>query len=387
MPAWKGIVGKVLKDPAQFAEYLETVTLADWRPKFVVVHNTSVPSMKTYNSWQARKPPISDEQWMRNLEGYYKGQGWAAGPHLFVTPRSILVFSPLTSPGTHSPAWNRISWGVETVGEFDEEPFEGSIRENLIGVLAALHRKVGLDPADYAVGEKGLHFHKEDPRTSHKSCPGRNLKKPELVAAVVEEMSRQRASKPVAPKPQPKPVVPKKPAPRGVAAWMPWLLEDEGIGLEIRATEPGGAVNMGVTMETFRQWRVRKGERVPSVEDLRVITQAEVAEIYESMYYAPVRADEMPAGVDYTLFDAAVNEGVGGATRLLQEVVGVKVDSKIGPITLGAVRAMKPKDLIEKYNALRLERKKARPTWDKFGDGWTARINRVRERSLKLVEK
>lgn len=383
MAAWKGIVGKVFTSVEQFERYLDELTLADWRPAFVVVHNTSVPSLKTYNAWQTRKPPIQDEQWARNLEGYYKGQGWAAGPHLFVTPKSIIAFSPLTLPGTHSPAWNRISWGVETVGEFDDEPFDGAIKANLIGVLAALHKKIGIKPVPYERGVKGLHFHKEDPKTTHKSCPGRNIKKDELVAAIQEKLEIKPTPKLTPQPPAPKPA--KVPVRRGVPAWMPWILEDEGRGLEIRATEPGGAVNMGVTMETFMQWRVRSGERVPSVEDLRRITEAEVADIYAAMYYAPMHADELPPGVDYVVFDAAINDGVGGATRIMQEVLGVKIDSKLGPITLGAVKAVKPKEFITKFSDLRLAKKKTRPTWDKFGAGWTNRINRVRDRALAMI--
>jgi hypothetical protein len=102
------------------------VQFGAWRPRFIVVHNTSAPDLKTWNGWQARKPPITDEKWAQNLVGYYRDQQhWSAGPHLFVTPAGILVFSPLTGPGTHSPAWNSISWGVETVGEFEREPFAG----------------------------------------------------------------------------------------------------------------------------------------------------------------------------------------------------------------------------------------------------------------------
>ena len=181
--AWKGIVGKSFT-PEGFAAYVEGLQFGAWRPRFVVVHNTSAPDTKTWQGWQTRKPPISDEQWARNLEGYYKGQGWSAGPHLFVTPKGILVFSPLTAPGTHSPSWNSISWGVETVGEFDRDPFTGPIKDNLVAALGILHKAAGLSVLPYAVGVRGLHFHKEDVKTTHKSCPGKNMNKANLVAAV-----------------------------------------------------------------------------------------------------------------------------------------------------------------------------------------------------------
>lgn len=183
---WRPIVGRGFT-AAEFKDYVNGLHLSSWRPSFVVVHNTSAPSAALYRQWQAR-PGWTGEQWLRNLESYYKGMGWQAGPHLFVAVDKILAFSPLTSPGTHSPAWNSRTWGVETVGEFESEPFEGAIKANLISALATLHAFAGLDPSDYSKGVRGLHFHKEDPVTSHKTCPGQHIVKADLVAAVEAEM-------------------------------------------------------------------------------------------------------------------------------------------------------------------------------------------------------
>ena len=113
------------------------------------------------------------------------------GPHLFITPAGILAFTPLTGPGVHSPAWNSISWGVETVGEFEREPFAGPVRDNLVAALAILHAAAGLLPLPYQRGGRGLHFHKEDPVTTHKSCPGKNMVKTDLLKAVQAEILRR----------------------------------------------------------------------------------------------------------------------------------------------------------------------------------------------------
>lgn len=182
--AWKGIVGKSFS-PEQFEEYVAGLTFGAWRPRFIVVHNTSAPDTKTWQGWQKRNPPITDERWAQNLVGYYRdSQGWSSGPHLFVTPGGILVFTPLTTPGTHSPSWNSTSWGVETVGEFERDAFEGPIKTNLVAALAVLHSAAGLSPRPYELGARGLHFHKEDVRTTHKACPGHKIIKSDLIAAV-----------------------------------------------------------------------------------------------------------------------------------------------------------------------------------------------------------
>lgn len=185
---WRPIVGRSFSAP-EFKEYVEGLHFGTWRPRFVVVHNTSAPDTKTWQGWQARKPPITDEKWMQNLVGYYRDdQKWSTGPHLFVTPGAINVFSPLTGPGTHSPSWNAFTWGVETVGEFERDPFTGPVRDNLVAALAVLHAAVGLQPRPYELGVRGLHFHKEDIRTTHKSCPGRNIVKADLVGAVEDKI-------------------------------------------------------------------------------------------------------------------------------------------------------------------------------------------------------
>ena len=77
MSTWKGIVGKGFK-PQAFATYASSLTFATWRPQFIVLHNTAVP---TFAEWHT----VPGEQRMKNLERFYRDtQHWSAGPHLFV---------------------------------------------------------------------------------------------------------------------------------------------------------------------------------------------------------------------------------------------------------------------------------------------------------------
>jgi hypothetical protein len=112
MATWKGIIGKGFR-PTEFAAYVSTLTFGEWRPQFVVVHNTSAPRLSQWHS-------TPGEQRMRNLEHFYRDeQKWSAGPHLFVADDLIWVFTPLTLSGVHSPSWNGIAWGIEMVGEYE----------------------------------------------------------------------------------------------------------------------------------------------------------------------------------------------------------------------------------------------------------------------------
>jgi len=119
MPAWKGIVGRGFT-AADFEQYVQTIKLTLWHPQFVVLHNTFIPRLADWHQ-------VPGEQRMQNLQHYYcDTQHWSAGPHLFIADDLIWVFTPLDTPGVHSPSWNAISWGVELVGDYTTEELSPS---------------------------------------------------------------------------------------------------------------------------------------------------------------------------------------------------------------------------------------------------------------------
>ena len=175
MPAWKGIVGRSFT-ATDFIDYLATVTLSNWRPQFVVVHNTFIPKLSDWHS-------VPGAQRMQGLQSYYRDtQHWSAGPHLFVADDLIWAFTPLNTSGIHSPSWNHISWGVELVGDYDTEDFGDAVQQNAVAALAGLHSLAGLDP-------NTLRLHKEDPLTTHKQCPGNNVVKDDLIQEIADQMA------------------------------------------------------------------------------------------------------------------------------------------------------------------------------------------------------
>lgn len=170
---WKGIVGQRFTVD-EFDAYVAALDFSDWRPEFVVVHNTLVPTLA---QWHSSLDDIEAQQrWFRNT------LKWSAGPHLYVDPEGIWVFTPLTKTGVHSPSWNGVALGMEIVGDFDREVFKVMQRYNVIRALAAIHLKLGwLVPS--------IKLHKEDPATTHTGCPGKNVVKADLEAAVNQYLS------------------------------------------------------------------------------------------------------------------------------------------------------------------------------------------------------
>jgi hypothetical protein len=171
---WKGIVGTSFSAD-DFDAYCHALSWSAWRPSFITLHNTASPSL-------AQRPNGLSAQHIRNLEKYYRDEmGWKAGPHLFVDDKQIWVFTPLTMSGTHSPCFNKLSLGVEMLGDYNSEAFTSGrglkVQKNAVAAVASLSAVLGLTP-------ESLRLHKEDRCTTH-DCPGKNVKKGEFIEAVI----------------------------------------------------------------------------------------------------------------------------------------------------------------------------------------------------------
>jgi lysozyme family protein len=148
------------------------------------------------------------------------------------------------------------------------------------------------------------------------------------------------------------------------------VLKSEG-GWSDHPADPGGATMKGVTLETYRRYKMN-----PHItkDQLRNITDEEVADIYKVGYWDKCRCYDLPSGVDFLVFDAAVNMGVGRSAKLLQEAVGVSADGVIGPITLAAANAADVDLTIERFSQLKEAFYRSLPTFGTFGNGWLNRV-------------
>jgi len=145
--------------------------------------------------------------------------------------------------------------------------------------------------------------------------------------------------------------------------------------------DPGGATNKGVTLAVFQRHYGASMTR----EDLRGITEAQVEEIYKTGYWDKCRCDDLPAGVDYVVFDQAVNSGPGHSAKWLQGAAGATVDGGIGPQTLAAVGGVAADDLINRMCDARLAFLQGLKNWGTFGRGWQRRVDGVRAYGLQLA--
>jgi lysozyme family protein len=158
------------------------------------------------------------------------------------------------------------------------------------------------------------------------------------------------------------------------------VLEHEG-GWVNHPKDPGGATMKGVTQEVYNAYRKLRGRGLLSV---KYITDEELRAIYKFQYWDKVQGDFLPSGVDYAVFDFAVNSGVSRAAKYLQAVVGVAQDGQIGAKTLSAITS--PAKTINALCDRRMGFVRNLKTFLTFGKGWTRRVQGVRAHALEMAD-
>lgn len=120
------------------------------------------------------------------------------------------------------------------------------------------------------------------------------------------------------------------------------LLKSEG-GFVNHPSDPGGPTNFGITLGDYRKYVKADA----SAADIRAMNVDEAKAIYRAKYWGAMRGDELPAGVDYCVFDYAVNSGTGRAPKVLQRVLGIPVTGWMDDATVAAARGREARALVQ----------------------------------------
>lgn len=145
--------------------------------------------------------------------------------------------------------------------------------------------------------------------------------------------------------------------------------------------DPAGATNRGITRATLAAWRGRPVSKA----EVMALSEREAADIYRERYWNAVRADDLPAGVELVVFDAAVNSGPARAARWLNQALGLGAQARISDRTLQAAASHDPGELIRAYGRTRLGFLQRLRTWGTFGRGWGRRVRETEEAALALA--
>lgn len=151
-------------------------------------------------------------------------------------------------------------------------------------------------------------------------------------------------------------------------------------------SDPGGATKYGLTIVTMKKLEMDiDGDGDVDKDDVKLLTHADVAPVFKKMYWDAVKADDLPSGLDWAMFDWAINSGPARPARTLQKLIGAKADGVIGPKTLGTVATFSVKELVTKLHNERQKFYENQPIFKDFGKGWTARNKETLKQALKML--
>ena len=148
--------------------------------------------------------------------------------------------------------------------------------------------------------------------------------------------------------------------------------------------DAGGETNLGVTIGAWGAYL----NRAIQPGEMKALTIEQVKPFYRTMYWDKVKGDDLPKGIDYAVFDFAVNAGVGRAAKFLQRAVSVTDDGNIGPGTLAAVAKSFAKTVLANFSKQKedfyrgLAEKNA--SQQKFLKGWLARLDHVNNDAIDM---
>jgi lysozyme family protein len=159
------------------------------------------------------------------------------------------------------------------------------------------------------------------------------------------------------------------------------LLAHEG-GYTHHPSDPGGPTNFGITIGDYRRYVNVNA----TAADVRRMKLDEAKIIYREKYWDAQRCDELPAGVNYAVFDYGVNSGIGRSGKVLRRILGLPDDSSaVTDAVIAAARAADPKALIVAICDERLRFLRSLKTWPVFGGGWGRRVAEVKSTALKMA--
>lgn len=151
----------------QFSEYVNKKDFGSIPPTRLVIHHTADPTIEEWNGMQS----------ILGMKSHYEKKGWPSGPHIYVAPDGIWLFTDMYDFGTHARAGNgekdwlgRIKWysvGIEVVGNYMAKRWEGGIKDRALHVIKTLQDKLEIDDDE-------IDFHNDWVNTA---CPGAQITK------------------------------------------------------------------------------------------------------------------------------------------------------------------------------------------------------------------
>lgn len=165
--------------------------------------------------------------------------------------------------------------------------------------------------------------------------------------------------------------------------------------------DKGGPTNLGITMQTLSEYYEKygygdfDGDGDIDITDVKLLdTPEEAAPIYKTIFWDRIRGDELPAGVDYFMFDSSVNHGPCNAGKFLQRAINklkgnLVVDGSIGNLTLKSVMVRNPEvlliELARERETFYFKIVAKYPAQERFIKGWMNRLHKVVDNARQFL--
>src|SRR5690242_16132607 len=161
------------------------------------------------------------------------------------------------------------------------------------------------------------------------------------------------------------------------------VLAHEG-GYSNHPADPGGPTKFGITIADYCRY-VKPGA---TAADVKAMTAGEAKAIYRARYWDAQRCDDLPAGVDYAVFDYGVNSGIGRSGKVLRRLLGlpdhpVSIDGDV----IAASHTADPSTLVSEICDERLRFLRSLRIWPIFGEGWGRRVAEVKAVAFAMAAK
>jgi lysozyme family protein len=161
------------------------------------------------------------------------------------------------------------------------------------------------------------------------------------------------------------------------------LAREGGYGNDL--DDPGGETYKGVARKMHPEWAgwklidtMKEYSNFPENLDSNPGIQQAIFNFYQSEYWVPIKGDLIASQKMATsIFDFAVNAGIGTSSALAQKVVGVDADGIIGKNTVARLNIFDPSHFVSAFAVEKIRRYieicKKRPESKKYLLGWADR--------------
>jgi lysozyme family protein len=142
--------------------------------------------------------------------------------------------------------------------------------------------------------------------------------------------------------------------------------------------------NKGISAEAYEDFF----KQTATLSAMKNLTTATAKKIYKKKYWQRIQGDSIvQQNVADVFLDGAVNHGRG--IHLMQEVLAVKADGVVGPVTLKALNEYDPNELVTAYLKRRELYYHQLVAKDKsqaeFLEGWLDRLEKVKKSLVEYV--